>query len=103
MFKTRMHPMAVGVLLAVASASVAAQSPVAQRGRQLYETNCTMCHQQSVHSRPAREARSMSDIRSYARKWSAAAGLRWTNEEIDEVSVYLNERFYRFVSPYERG
>lgn len=103
MFNIQTHVMVSGVLLAAASASVAAQSPAAQRGRLLYETNCTMCHQQSVHSRTTREARSMSDIRWYARKWSGAAGLRWTIEEIDEVSVYLNERFYRFVSPYEQG
>ena len=103
MSNPRIHAIAVGVLLAVASTSVGAQSPVAQRGRQLYEMNCIMCHQQSVHSRPKREARSMADIRIFVRRWSGVAGLAWSAEDIDEVSVYLNERFYRFVSPYEKG
>jgi mono/diheme cytochrome c family protein len=94
---------AVGVLLAVAAFSVSAQSPLAQRGRQLYEMHCGLCHQQSVHSRTTRVARSMADIRGYVKRWSGVAGLAWTNEEIDEVSLYLNERYYRFIPPFEKG
>ena len=103
MFNIQAPALMSGLLLAAMAASASAQSPVAQRGRQLYETNCIMCHQQSVHSRPNRVARSMGDVRGYVKKWSGAAKLTWTNDEIDEVSVYLNERFYRFVSPYEKG
>ncbi|MFM9881664.1 MAG: c-type cytochrome [Burkholderiales bacterium] len=103
MFTIRMHTMLAGILIATVATCASAQSPIAQRGRQLYETNCTLCHQQSVHSRTNRVARSMNDIREYVKKWSGTAKLNWTSEDIDEVSLYLNERFYRFVSPYEKG
>ena len=93
----------VGMLLTVAAFGASAQSPIAQRGQQLYETHCGFCHQQSVHSRTNRVARSMRDIRGYVKKWSGVAGLVWSSEEIDEVSLYLNERFYRFIPPFERG
>ncbi len=99
----RTHTMLAGILIAAAVTGASAQSPIAQRGRQLYETNCTLCHQQSVHSRPNRVARSMDDVRGYVKRWSGAAGLNWSIEDIDEVSLYLNERFYRFVSPLEKG
>jgi mono/diheme cytochrome c family protein len=94
---------AIGMLLATAAFCASAQSPLAQRGRQLYETHCGLCHQQSVHSRTNRVARSMTDIRGYVKRWSGVAGLVWSNEEIDEVSLYLNERYYRFIPPFEKG
>ncbi len=103
MFMIRTYAMLGGILFAVASAGASAQSPMAQRGMQLYDTFCGVCHQLSVHSRPKRVARSVGDIRAYVKRWSGVAGLTWTSDEIEEVTLYLNERFYRFVSPYEKG
>jgi len=90
----------MGALLAGAVAAGAfAQSPNALRGQRLYETSCLSCHEESVHGRRNRAARSIAEIRSYVSRWSKVANAPWGPEEIDDVAIYLNERYYRFVCP----
>ena len=75
----------------------AAQTPAdAERGRILYETRCSSCHATSVHLRSARSAKSFDSLRVQVQRWSAAAGGSWSADEIDDVSLYLNQRYYRF-------
>lgn len=75
----------------------AAQAPAdAERGRILYETRCGSCHASSVHLRSARNAKSFDSLRTQVLRWSAAAGGSWSADEIDDVSLYLNQRYYRF-------
>jgi hypothetical protein len=71
----------------------------AERGRALYETRCDSCHAVSVHGRAKREASGFESLRGWVRRWSGNLGLKWTDEEIDDVAVYLNGRFYRFTCP----
>ena len=33
------------------------------------------------------------------RRWSGNLSLQWAAEEIDDVTVYLNGRYYRFACP----
>jgi mono/diheme cytochrome c family protein len=97
-----MNHRAVAVCIAtlfVASSVTLAQSPPAQRGLRLYENECIACHNESVHSRSPRAAKSLVEIRSYVTKWSGVVGTRWSEEEIEEVTAYLNERYYRFACP----
>ena len=70
-----------------------------ERGRALYEQRCDNCHAESVHGRAKREATGFDSLRGWVRRWSGNVGLKWTAEEIDDVSVYLNARYYRFTCP----
>lgn len=75
----------------------AAQAPAdTERGKILYETRCSSCHATSVHLRSARNAKSFDSLRAQVRRWSAEAGGSWSADEIDDVSLYLNQRYYRF-------
>jgi mono/diheme cytochrome c family protein len=69
------------------------------RGRALYESRCGGCHAESVHGRARREAGGFEALRGWVRRWSANLGLRWTADEVDDVAVYLNGRYYRFPCP----
>ncbi len=71
----------------------------AERGRALYEARCDSCHAESVHGRAKREASGFDSLRGWVRRWSGNLGLRWTDEEVDDVAVYLNGRYYRFACP----
>jgi mono/diheme cytochrome c family protein len=73
-----------------------AQSPNALRGQRLYETTCTGCHAQSVHSRVQKSAQSVPAIREFAVRWARVVNAPWTNEEIEDVVTYLNERYYKY-------
>ena len=67
------------------------------RGQALYENHCVACHETAVHTRAERRAASRSDLRRLVASWNIHAGLGWSDEEIGDVTDYLNRRFYRFV------
>ena len=69
------------------------------RGRDLYELRCFGCHAESVHARARRVAKSFEDVRGWVVRWNKTLGLAWTDEEIDDVALHLNTRYYRFACP----
>lgn len=69
------------------------------RGRLLYETHCGSCHDRSVHGRTERSARSFEEIRAYVARWQREIGAGWQSDDIDAVTAYLNERYYRHPCP----
>lgn len=71
----------------------------AERGKLLYETRCGACHKSSVHSRSARKATSFTSLRAQVQRWSGEAGGSWTAGDIDDMTLYLNQRFYHFPCP----
>ncbi len=87
--------LAVGLMIL----SAPVKSADAERGGRLYETRCRACHSISVHNRGARKAKSFDGIRAQVERWSGEVGGNWTAEEIDDVTVYLNQRYYRFRCP----
>ena len=77
-----------------------AQAPAdAERGKILYETRCSACHASSVYKRDARKAKSFDGLRAQVLRWSVETGGSWSADEIDDVTLYLNQRFYRFPCP----
>ena len=68
----------------------------AARGKLLYETNCSECHTKSVSGRTNRIAKSVSDIRKWVIQWEGYKGYRWSDEDVEDVTQYLNDRFYKY-------
>ena len=91
------------VMLAVSTIAGGAPSQAAAadaaQGRALYETRCVGCHDRSVHGRTTRAARSFDEVRGYVVNWDRQTGALWRDDEIDAVTRYLNERYYRFPCP----
>ena len=72
----------------------------AERGRALYEARCDLCHRTSVHVREARKAMSFEGLRQQVVRWNAEiGGGTWSREEVDDVTLYLNSRYYFFNCP----
>jgi mono/diheme cytochrome c family protein len=71
----------------------------AERGRALYELRCGACHSESVHGRVKRVATDFGDVRRWVTRWNEHLALRWDDEEIDDVAVYLNDTYYRYRCP----
>lgn len=96
----RMRGAALAALAAlVCGAPAGAVAADAPQGRALYETRCSGCHDRSVHARTARAARSFGEVRAYVVNWDRQTGALWRDDEIDAVTRYLNERYYRFPCP----
>ena len=74
----------------------------AERGRGLYEQRCTACHAQSVHSRAHRVAADYGEVRGWVQRWNDTLGLAWQSEDIDDVTAFLNETYYRYPVPGPR-
>lgn len=89
--------LAATMLAGVVPAGVAAAE--AAQGRALYETRCGGCHDRSVHGRASRAAKSFDELRGYVVSWDRQTGALWRDDEIDAVTRYLNERYYRFPCP----
>jgi hypothetical protein len=105
MRRTHVPSRAAGRLAAVATLAAALASPAAsaqpaiERGRALYETRCIACHEKSVHQRESRKAADFASLRREVERWSTNIGGEWRAEELDAVSVFLNDRFYRYPCP----
>jgi mono/diheme cytochrome c family protein len=95
-------------LLVIGASPLLAQTPVrpvSSRGALLYETHCVSCHTTQVHWRDRRLATDWTTLSAQVRRWQSNAGLRWTDEEIEEVVRYLNATIYRFPdeAPRQKG
>ena len=85
--------------LVVLSAPRIATAADAARGAALYESRCGSCHSESVHGRTKRVAKDFDDVRGWVRRWNDNLALRWGDEEIDDVLVYLNNTYYKYPCP----
>jgi mono/diheme cytochrome c family protein len=85
--------------LGLAGLSMPAAAADVERGSALYETRCKACHASSVHNRDARKAKSFGGLRTQVQRWSAETGGSWSGDEIDDVTQYLNQIYYRFPCP----
>jgi len=70
-----------------------------ERGKLLYNARCVGCHDKSVHNREARKALTIEGIRAQVRRWDAFTGGAWREDEVNDVTTYLNELFYRYPCP----
>jgi hypothetical protein len=96
----RSLPIALATFLAMTLAgTTAAGAADRERGRILYEASCGGCHGDSVHGREKRLATDFAAVRGWVLRWSANLGLAWTNDEVDDVTIHLSARYYRFPCP----
>ncbi len=97
--KTKLIAAAALVVAALSSSAMGADPA---RGRALYESRCDGCHSTGVHQRASREANDFAGIRFQVERWNTQLGGAWGRGEIDDVVVYLNDRFYKYPCPDAR-
>ncbi len=95
-WRAAVQRLAVVVMLAVPGVMHAADAPVPDEGRALYENHCLECHESGVHVRARRKARSVAAIDGWVRRWAAYLELDWTEEEFGLVRDWLNGRYYGY-------
>ena len=91
----------IGAALVLAALGLAppAAATDAARGQALYESRCGGCHTKSVHQREARKAATFEGVLAQVSRWNAALGGDWNAEDIEDVAMYLNQRYYRYPCP----
>ena len=81
-----------GLLLAAAGAP--AQDLAA--GRLLHENHCRMCHDSIAYKRGDHIAKNVAEVKAQVTRWQTNTGLRWSQEDIDSVTAYVVDRYYKF-------
>jgi len=82
-----------GAWLALPAA--AADVPDFERGRQLYENHCIVCHTPKVHRRIPPMPIDLKDLRVIVASWAREEKLGWTPQDVDDVVHYLDRTNYR--------
>lgn len=75
--------------LGTASVAIDAHAQSIERGRQLYENHCTVCHTAQIHGRKQRNGLTTADLREIVDRWQTSQKLRWSREDIDDVVRFL--------------
>jgi hypothetical protein len=65
-------------------------------GKQLQQKNCMSCHDDGMYTRENRKISTPGGLTNQVRRCESTLGLQWFDEDIDDVSAYLNDRFYKF-------
>lgn len=66
------------------------------RGQLLYENHCMACHESVSQIRTRQLVKSQAALREAVARWAVNANLPWSKEEIEEVTRYLGNRYYKF-------
>ena len=69
------------------------------RGRLLHDQRCVSCHDTRVYKRDSKVARNYDEIRAQVVRWETNVGLKWNDNDIDSVTTYLAQTFYKVPCP----
>ena len=89
----------VALVLATLFTLTTATATDVDRGRALYESRCYECHSPAAHTRPSHVAANFHEIRAWVRRWNENLALNWSDEDIVNVTVFLNNTYYRYPCP----
>ncbi|ALG69503.2 hypothetical protein [Beggiatoa leptomitoformis] len=72
-------------------------------GKKLHDAHCVKCHQSmtfekpdDIYSRPERIIKQYDSLKTQVQRCVTNTDLMWFEEEVDNVSHYLNEQYYHF-------
>jgi len=74
----------------------AGEVPNEMRGELLYMTNCDACHTSSMHWREKKLAKDWKSLKQQVVRWQTIAKTSWTKQDIEDVTLYLNKRYYHY-------
>ena len=97
------HLKAIPTALMLVTACIAHTQPQPQpeqsRGELLYGTHCINCHTEQMHWRDSKLVTDMPGLQAQVRRWQGVASLAWNDDDIREVSRFLNARYYHLAPP----
>lgn len=62
----------------------------------LYDQNCVSCHGTEIYTRKDRKVTSLPALETQVQRCETALGLRWFDDDIADMSQFLNRRYYHF-------
>ena len=65
-------------------------------GMKLHQENCTRCHQPEIYLHEDRKVKTLEQLKKQVQQCELAIELAWFEEEVDDVTEYLNASYYLF-------
>ena len=65
-------------------------------GKELHQENCLKCHKSELYERTDRTVKTLKHLRSQVLFCAVNNDVGWFDEEIDDVTAYLNAFYYLF-------
>lgn len=84
----------IGLVTVVACTDSGKDDPVV-RGEQIHKV-CLPCHNTSLYVSPQREITSLPALRKEVARWGDYYDPALSEQDIDDVTAYLNAKFYKF-------
>ena len=84
------------ITLGLAAASNPLLAADVEKGKKLQQKNCMSCHDDEMYTRDNRFIKNESSLRTQVKRCESTLGLTWFDEEVDDVTTYLNQSFYHF-------
>ncbi len=66
------------------------------RGEALHNEHCLRCHRHDIYERPDRTVDNLPQLQQRVKQCELANELLWFEEEVNDVSAYLNANYYLF-------
>jgi predicted lipase len=86
-------PLMTLCLVATSHSALAAD---VNNGKKLQQKNCMKCHDDGMYTRDDRFIKNESSLRTQVQRCESTLGLTWFDEEVNDVTAYLNQSFYHF-------
>ena len=67
-----------------------------ENGKSIHDDNCLRCHDESKYTRKNRIVKNFQQLYERIKQCELMAELTWFDEEIADVTAYLNNQFYYF-------
>ena len=77
-------------------ASQAVWSVDMHNGEMLHKENCLKCHQPEIYNRAESKISTFQALRNRVRLCEVSNDLTWFDEELDDVTHYINVNYYGF-------
>ena len=77
----------------------------AERGKQYHDEQCTHCHESmfgdtyTIFTREDRKMTSFKKLRAMVDFCNTQVGSQFFDEDLDDITEYLNQEFYKFPKP----
>jgi hypothetical protein len=70
-----------------------------ERGKLLHENHCRMCHDSIAYKRTGKIAHTYAEVKAQVTRWQTNTGLRWSAEDIENVTAYVAATYYGLAVP----
>jgi mono/diheme cytochrome c family protein len=65
-------------------------------GQAIHDANCISCHDSGVYTRADRKMTNLEMLTGQVRRCDANLGTKLFDEDLDKVTAFLNETYYKF-------